>query len=256
MQHGYAFAGDCSRSRRSGDAGNRRTRPAAEIGFSLAGDLGAILPGPYRPLRSGAAQLHHRHRRTRPGPGKRGRGGDCGGALSRSVPRHSLWAKGYRRCPGRGDHRPFAADAGHARDRRRPCHQAARCRGWHYAGQAGHVRVRVGRSVLGPALAAAAQSVEHRLPARRIVIRIGFGRRGALHSGGDWHRYGWVGPLAGRVLRHCRAEADLWVAQPARRAAQHVLPGSLRPDDPHGARLRADAGRLRRTRPAGPRQRE
>jgi len=83
------------------------------------------------------------------------------------------------------------------------------------------------------ALATAVEPLEHRLPARRVVLGIGRCRVRRVRAGRDRDRHRRLGPLARRLLWHRRSEAHLWPDQPAGRAAQHLLHRPLRPDDPH-----------------------
>ena len=89
-------------------------------------------------------------------------------------------------------------------------------------GQARDPRVRHGRTVVRPALAAGAQSVEPRAFHRRLVLRHRRGGRGGPDAGR--HRLGHrrLDPRAGGAVRHRRHQAHLRPVQPRRRAAAVV----------------------------------
>ena len=131
------------------------------------------------------------------------------GLRSRPPARHSDRAEGHLRDRGRADDRPFAPARrlrarGRRRDRAAP--EGGRRR---HPGQARDPRIRQRRDDAGPALPAGAQSLEHRLPARRLVERLGRRRgRRALHG-----RHG---------LRHRRLD-------PQSRRASAARPASSRP---------------------------
>ena len=119
----------------------------------------------------------------------------------------------------------------------------------HPDGQARHLGIRARRAELRPALAAGAQPVGPRAPARRLVERPRRGARGRVPAGGDRHRHRRLDPRPRRVLRHRRTEADLWQGQPPRRLPQHLHDGPYRPDDPQRRGHRPDAAGHRRLRP-------
>ena len=90
--------------------------------------------------------------------------------------------------------------------------------------------------------------------AGRLVGRLGGGGGGARGAGRDRHRHRRLDPPAGELLRHRRAEADLWplLALGHRRLRLLARPG--RADDAHRARRRDHAaqpwpGTTRRIRP-------
>ncbi len=85
------------------------------------------------------------------------------------------------------------------------------------ARQAGDLGIRARWAKLRPALAAGAQPVGSRPVARGIVERPGRRRLGRFYAGGDRHRHRRLDPRPGGLLRHRRAETDLWQGQPARR---------------------------------------
>ena len=83
-------------------------------------------------------------------------------------------------------------------------------------GKLAHPRIRQRRDDARPALPGGAQSLEHRLPARRLVERLGRGRgRRALH-GRHGLRHRRLDPQSGGLLRHRRHQADLRAGQPLR----------------------------------------
>ena len=136
------------------------------------------------------------------------------------------------------DDRPFASQEGLcAGDRRRDGAAPERWRRRH-PGQARHARVRQRRDDAGPAVPGRAQSLEHRVPARRLVERLGCGGRGPALHGRDGLRHRRLDPQSGRLLRHRRHQADLRAGQPLRH-----LPAQLQLR--HGRAARLDDGRLR-----------
>ena len=153
---------------------------------------------------------------------------------------------------GMHDDRPFASQEGLcAGDRRRDGAAPERWRRRH-PGQARHARVRQRRDDAGPAVPGRAQSLEHRVPARRLVERLGRGGRGPALHGCDGLRHRRLDPQPGRLLRHRRHQADLRAGQPLRHLpAQLQLRhgGPARLDD---RRLRADARRAGGLRPQRP----
>ena len=122
-------------------------------------------------------------------------------------------------------------------------------RGGHRAdGQALDARVRDGRAVVRPALAAGAQSVEPGAFHLRLVVR--HRRGGGVRHDPGRHRLGHrrLDPRAGGAVRHRRHQADLWPGQPRGRAAAVVQHGPCGADGLDGGGLRAAAagdGRLR-----------
>ena len=145
--------------------------------------------------------------------------------------------------------------AGQHGDRRRGlCREAARRRR-HRAGQALDARVRHRRAELRPAVAAGAQSVEHRPSSRRLLVGLGLGRGGRPVPDGAGHRHRRQRAQSGELLRHRRPEADLRAGLAPRRlpALLHARP--CRADDAHRRRQCADAGSHRRPRSARSRQR-
>ena len=156
--------------------------------------------------------------------------------LARPPARHPLRGEGHLRHGRRSDLGTFAhlhrSRAGQGRDRRG---KAARSR-CGADGQARHPRVRPRRSVLRPALAAGAQSLEHGALHRRLVVGIGGGDRGRPRAGEPGVRYRRLDPRPGWPVRHRRAQADLRPRQPRRRAAELLLLRSLRADGADVAR--------------------
>ncbi len=73
-----------------------------------------------------------------------------------------------------------------------------------------------------------------------------------LCAGGDGLGHRRLDPRPGRLLRHRRAEADLWPGQPARGLPAQLHARSLRAVDPHRRGLRDDDAGARRLRSAGP----
>ncbi len=133
----------------------------------------------------------------------------------------------------------------------------ARRRG--HAGQAQHGRVRHGlvqhhqllrhgEEPLAPA------GRQHASGAGRLVRRFGRCGRGAHGHGRDRHGYRRLDPPAGGLLRHRRAEADLWPLLALGHRRLRLVARSGRTDGAHGARTRDHAaGRwpatIRRIRP-------
>ena len=97
-----------------------------------------------------------------------------------------------------------------------------------------------------------AQSLESRAHHRRLVVRLGFGGRGAARPGRARLRYRRLDPHAGAFLRRHRVEADQRPRQPRQRDAALVHARHRRPARPHGGRLRPDHGSDRRSRSARP----
>ena len=94
------------------------------------------------------------------------------------------------------------------------------------------------RAELRSAVPAGAQSLEPRPFHRRVVVRLGRGRRrrpGAHRHGlGHWR----LDPRAGLLLRHRRAQADLWPGLAARRLSALLHARPLRPAEPGRWRTR------------------
>ena len=74
---------------------------------------------------------------------------------------------------------------------------------------------------------------------RRLVGRLGRGRRGAALRGGARHGHGRVGALPGRVLRCRGAQGDAWAREHSRHRAALGVPRSRRPARAQRRRLRA-----------------
>ncbi len=91
--------------------------------------------------------------------------------------------------------------------------------------------------------------------AGRLVGRLGGGGGGARRAGGDRHRHRRLDPPAGELLRHRRAEADLWPLLALGDRRLRLLARSSGADDAHGARRRDHAARDGRPRPEGLRPR-
>ena len=102
------------------------------------------------------------------------------------------------------------------------------------ARQARAARVRDRRTGVRPALAAGAQPVGPQPPSRRLVERLRRGARGRPRSGGARHRHRRLGAQSRDLLRHHRAEADLWRGQPQRRVPADPFARPRRTDDAHG----------------------
>ena len=62
-----------------------------------------------------------------------------------------------------------------------------------------------------------------------------------LILGGNWVRYGWVDPRAGRIVRHRRHQADLWSVEPRRHPPACLHARSCRSDGLDGQGLRVAA---------------
>ena len=92
------------------------------------------------------------------------------GPAARAAARRAGRHQGHHRCRGPADDRPFEDPDGQHRDRRRGLRQQAARRRRHRAGQALDARIRHRRAELRPAVAAGAQSVEHRPSSRRLVV--------------------------------------------------------------------------------------
>ena len=115
-------------------------------------------------------------------------------------------------------------------------------------GQARDARVRARRSVVRPAVAAGAQSLEHGAFHRRLVV--GLGRRGRCRprAGEPRLRHRRLDPRPGWPVRYRRTQAHLRPRQPRRRVAELLLLRSLRTHGAHVAGLRPAAERDRRPR--------
>ena len=87
-------------------------------------------------------------------------------------------------------------------------------------------------------------------PARRAARRRRSPPVSCAAAMGSRHRR--LDPRPGRLLRHRRAQADLWPGQPARRLSALLHARPLRAADPHGRGLRDDDAGARRLRPARP----
>ena len=173
----------------------------------------------------------------------------------RRGPLHGIpvWAQGHLR-RGRAAHDgAFAAAARQCRRGRRRDHGAARSRRHGPDRQARDTRIRHRRPGLGPAVSAGAQPVEHRAFHRRVEQRLGRGGGGRDRRAGDGVGHRRVDPAAGGVLRHGRAQADLWPGQPARRRAAVLQPRHDRAADLDGRGRGAGVAGARRLRPARPR---
>ncbi len=123
---------------------------------------------------------------------------------------------------------PFEDPEGQRRRDRRRRHAEAACRGRRLHGQALDARVRHRRTVLRPAVAAGAQSVEPGLFLRRLLQRLGRGDGGGLPARGDRHRHRRLGAQPGRDVRRRRHEAHLRRREPARRVSAGLLARSRR----------------------------
>ena len=99
---------------------------------------------------------------------------------------------------------------------------------------------------------AGAQSLEHRVPARRLVERLGRGRRGRALHGRHGLRHRRLDPQSGRLLRHRRHQADLRPGQPLRHLPAVLQPRHGGPAGLDGRGLRADARRAGRPRSQRP----
>ena len=90
--------------------------------------------------------------------------------------------------------------------------------------------------------------------AGRLVGRVGGGGRGARGARRDRHRHRRLDPPAGELLRHRRAEADLWPLLALGRRRLRLVARPSRADDAHRARRGDHAaarwpGTTRRIRP-------
>ena len=131
----------------------------------------------------------------------------------------------------------------------------ARGGGRRAAGQERDLGVRPWRPVLGRAVPARAQSLEPGPSPAGSSSGSGRRGRGGVRAGDAGHRHRRLDPQPGRGLRHCRAEADLWPGQPARRDPELLQP---RPCGPAGLDDRGcgdPAADHRRPRSGGPRLR-
>ena len=95
----------------------------------------------------------------------------------------------------------------------------------------------------------------HASGARRLLGRLGRGRRGPSVPRRHRDRYRRLDPPAGGLHRHGRHQADLWALLALGHRGLRLVPRPGRPDRPHGARHRHHAAlhgraRTRRTRPA------
>ena len=138
-------------------------------------------------------------------------------------------------------------DGQHRQGRRGLRAEAARRRR-HRHGQALDARVCHRRAELRPAVAAGAQSLEHRPSSRRLVVGLGLGRGGGSVPDGAGHRHRRQRAQSRELLRHRRAEADLRPGVAPRRLSAVLHPGPYRPDDAHRRRQCADAAGDRRPR--------
>ena len=237
---------------RPDDAQHRRSRPPDGARRAHLDGAHRGLPRPHRGRRSQDRELRHPHRRSRTPRGQAGRQGDEPGAQSRPAARHPDRAEGHLRDRRRADDRPFAsARRLCARDRRRDRAPPESGRRGH-PGQARHPRIRQRRDDARPAVPGGAQSLEHRLPARRLVERLGRGGcRRALH-GRHGLRHRRLDPQSGGLLRHRRHQADLRPGQPLRHLPPVVQLRHGGPARLDGRGQRADArraGGLRSQRP-------
>ena len=206
------------------------------------------MPRPHRPARSVAPLLRRgrcrrrarRGRRRRPAPA-RGRQARAAAWRAASPTRTCTIAPGASRRAGRS----FAPTG--KRRLYRDCARASRPGGCDRDRPAGHGRVRHGTARLQSELSAVPQSLESRSYSVRLIERIGRRRR----------RRGWCTARSARTpaarsdarprYRAWSAAAHLWAGQPARRDADVVLARLRRSARAHRARLRATAGRDRRT---------
>ena len=87
--------------------------------------------------------------------------------------------------------------------------------------------------------------------ARRLLRRIGLGRRRAALPRGDRERHRRLDPPARRLHRHCRHQADLWPLLALRHGRLRLVARSGGTDRAHCARRRDHAALDGRTRPEG-----
>ena len=126
------------------------------------------------------------------------------GPAARAAARRAGRHQGHHRCRRPADDLPFQDPAGQPRDRRCRLRRKAARRRRHRARQALDPRVRHRRAELRPAVAAGAQSVEHRPSSRRLVVGLGLGRRRPACS-----RWRWAAtPAAACAIRRAAAASS------------------------------------------------
>ena len=221
----------------------------------LAGRAHESPARPHCRARSAAQRLHPSRRRGRHAGRQGRRSRSDRGPAARAAARRAGRHQGHHRCRRPADDRPFQDPAGQPRDRRCRLRRKAARRRRHRGRQALDPRVRHRRAELRPAVAAGAQSVEHRPSSRRLVVGLGLGRVGRPVPDGAGQRHRRQRAQSGELLRHRRPQADLRSGVAARRLPALLHPRPYRADDAHGRRQCADAGGDRRPRPAGSRQR-
>jgi hypothetical protein len=128
--------------------------------------------------------------------------------------RDSHRVQGPLRDAGRPDHRRLGAPR--RLDSRPRCdlRDAALPGGHGHAGQAHHPRVRLRHPVPRAPVPAGAQSVEPRSHPRRVVERLGRGAGCRPHRGRPRIGHRRIDPGPGGILRHRRAQADVWAREP------------------------------------------
>ena len=124
------------------------------------------------------------------------------------------------------------------------------------ARQARHARVRARRAELRSAVPARAQSMEPRSFHRRSSSGSGAGGRRGLVRVAHGLRHRRLDPRAGLLLRHCRAQADLWTGVAARRVPSLLHARPLRPAELDGGGRGPHHAGDRRLRSARPGQRD